>query len=510
MLKYSKFLFTNILTKKSFWITLIISLLTITILGVLEIKNDNLHKRSVVTAITTYNKFLPFLFTTLLSSLLVLYIFKNGERDGSELLIISKPLYRWQIVAGKFFVLIVMIVMIELIFFIDTFSYVQTDVYGLQSERFRFAGSLAIGGLIIQLIISSFLVLIALITGRVALLTIGVVGGAIIPISSMIIAPISGGTPRIRLGEVSAKMDHRIVVTSEINKLVDDIYSTKGNLPSKPTDEEYEKYLDKLKIKVRRTSQDKPFLVVSTDPNRIKDAKKYNDELWYDKAMYGDMWFQWSGFYDIIMGENYIDGNKIQRWYQTQKIVDFDKKYSFDPADKITLGDGTKLSDIFITTNIGSLNNENFNIEKILNVVKRANDPNEEIYKIFHNASYNDGTRDVDSFEERLERIKALLSNHDYDRTNYTTWVTLKLIVKQMGNNYVPVKFLWRHRDLNDNKDMSWYSKRDGMIFKRGDKIAIWAFKPFVKRSTKVYIWTSIAIALMFSTIYIYSKRDFK
>ena len=166
-----------------------------TLMGSFKIMGNNEANHNSTGNLSTNDKFIPYLLSSLITTLVVIFVFKSGQNDGTDLLVASKPVTRVQMIFGKFVVTLLIIMMVQIFVFLITISYIQFDHYSFAKDKIKYSYAIAIGGLIVQFIFSAFVILLSLFVSKVGLLTISIIGSATIPIISMIITPISKATP---------------------------------------------------------------------------------------------------------------------------------------------------------------------------------------------------------------------------------------------------------------------------------------------------------------------------
>lgn len=547
MVKYSKYLFMNIISKKGFWITLLLCVGVILTAGLFSIKNSNSAGNSYVSEISTYSKFIPFVLSTLITCLYIIYIFKHGEQDGTELLIASKPLKRNQIIIGKFIVLILWLLFWQVLLFAITISYTQYDDSALPIERLKFSASISVGGFIVQLILSSFFTFLSKWFSNIAIIIFGTLGATIIPITSMIIAPLSGGqaTNVSRLGVTWNKVTDSSIVTKVTNQ-VELLYDNIDKETDPVKKRELINQLQNADIDTMKTMDDIRITRPTYDEKNIATREAYFRDRWYEKIESFDLWYQWSGFYEIIMGKENISPSSIVKWSIDDYFPNLDKKFSVDPTSTGKLSQAFIIVDqsgpqknkdlvdvypvfqsIFDTTLNGS-NQPTYPIYTYSwNATKKSYD--ETIFKktymnkdgnlVQTNPRILDLFKDATiTFEERMRSIVSLRTE-DLNAINPNDYINYNLVVKKLKEDKTYVepneitiseKILKGSSDVDQQKWVKDNISSHYWLFENGDKIEVWRPYPFIHTSTKVYIWTSIAIFMLIMTIAIYFRRDFK
>ncbi|MCK5867362.1 MAG: ABC transporter permease, partial [Mycoplasmataceae bacterium] len=299
MLKYSKYLLLNIVSKKALWLLLILTIGVSILINFLQIHEYIKRDFKFTASINTYTKMIPFIFGVAFMSMIIVYVFKEGETDGTELMIASKPLSRKDILFGKFFVVGIAIIILMLFNFSLYLGIAQYDTLSSGSSRFRFALSISIGGTIVLIIVSMLLILISSFIGRMGTVALGIVAAAIFPIASDVVAGVSKG----RVGDKSHfSTNMKILNMKSVDELIE-----KQAKKYKDDPDNYELSLSDLSDVKSRQYQ--PATI-----DAAKEFKKYESEVWYQNVVYGDFWYQWNKFYDIFTGDNPLMGQGPMRW----------------------------------------------------------------------------------------------------------------------------------------------------------------------------------------------------
>lgn len=106
-----------------------------------------------------------------------------------ELLSFSKPLLRTQIVTSKFISSIFFILIFHFYSFIVIIIATQTDSPSTSSAKFSFAGSIALGGIIVSLILLAIVILLVMVFKNFyAIVAVFAIGTAILPTISIALA----------------------------------------------------------------------------------------------------------------------------------------------------------------------------------------------------------------------------------------------------------------------------------------------------------------------------------
>lgn len=534
MFKYSKYLFTNIFSKKGFWITLLVSLTVITVVGFLRIKDENERGASAIDEINNDSKFLPFLFASLITTLSVVYTFKDGQQDGSELLISSKPLRRERIILGKFFVLILMIILVQLLIFITIYSFSQFDSYSSSHAKFRYSASIAFGGIIIMLIVGSVSSFLAIYVSRIGLISLGVIASSMIPIVSMIITPISKGSPH-ELSTVR-QTGIRLANANTLSKFesdMDDLYNVKwknlfyngdpinGWNGDMTWDSVHKRFRDD--VDTSEYVKDDDVRVLPQKPLDKETEEKYFAERWYDKVAPFDVWYQWSGFYDILMGKDQVSAFNPIKWELEERVVDYDVRNSLDPNDDPSLDNS--FSKVFLVINQNSLS---WNTFSAYNMPIRINQVIHGGYiDTFTGQKVRDQFNDENvSLEQRLYSIMHIIDPKGSLELRYDELYLYKKVVEGLKAeapavngvypNYKKPKYLLQSYDglstgTNQPRTNSEeLLKHRSFMFIKGDHVKMWIHHKYIQTQTKVLIWSSIAGLIFLLTIGVYLRKDFK
>ncbi|TCG11451.1 ABC transporter permease [Mycoplasma todarodis] len=223
---------------------------------------------------------LPFIISALFVAIKALNIFKDSEEDGTELLIVSKPITRLRIVLGKFASLYTLIFLFSIFAFVIVALISLIDSNATSVQRFEYAASIAFGTFIIQVLLSSIIVFFASVLGKIGTMTLSILIPLILSITSVVLIPLSGATLSSGGGEYTYEY---VKQDKSGNFKVEKMYGYR---------------------KDRDYSQD-----------RIDKHEK----TWYKSAAYFDVWTQLSSFYSIFhTGE--LSPNSLSNWRRTDKV----------------------------------------------------------------------------------------------------------------------------------------------------------------------------------------------
>ena len=534
MLSYSRFLVRNILIKKGIYITVALFAILMIVITYLQIETANEKNMPFLMSISTFTKFYPFLFSSMFTTLIVIYVFKDGEEDGSELLIVSKPLKRSTIISSKFLIVISFMIAFHIFsFFIYLLSGVA-DKLATTKMLFQFAGSLTVGGFVVQLIVLSLVSLLGTIAGRVGTMIFGIMFSAIIPIVSFIITPLSKGQP------VSTNfLKERVFVNANFLQ-----------------DEKLEELED-----VRDVSKVVNYLqIYNTRPNgsekRMEDIQKffedYKSREWFHSVAPLDVWYQWGRFMSIFTSDTTSKKIDVQEWhpatidphYPPGSVIDvrMKPKGQDSPAEdrhvalffdygqlnlneEFSYGDSKKYLDSLLL-DLASLVNKHY----IVNDVWNATEPSTYAEQLSSTPAHTVPMEPLtDSEKMTLKYLERLVSSSSFsDKLNNINLGRHVSLVTKTKMYLETIKFL-KENNINLTGDMGIFNEEElripyifpEIIHHENPDYQQWAFdadkplpifqsKPFISTSIVIAVWCSIMVALLATTIVVYSRRDFK
>ena len=560
IVKYTKYLTRNILIKKAFYISIIISVILMIVVGYLQIHEINKRGQIAILNITTFVKFAPFLFTALFSTLIITYIFKDGETDGSELIIISKPITRFQLLIGKFLTFILFMISFHIFLFGIHAGIGAIDKFASTKDIFNYASSLAIGGFVVQMIYGSIVIIFAAFMAKAGVIAIGITLAAFIPIFSMILTPVAKGQKfgYHKFGENR----HIRLNTKELFGLSQDISSI----------EEREIYdyinLDEM-------------LIIENDGKDAKSQKKayeeYRQDVWYDKASYFDLWYQWGRFMSIFSDNAPLNSTQIVHWYTDKHTItkteenkdSFINNLEFNPAiypgytfnvatitenNKYGTGDYQLLPELITYSSLFSDSNSKWvdDLSKVMNAIilgyARENGiavsviqglesvlptlsfiPNDFVKLIYDRIDIiKDGNlraptikedetwrryKDIIAKPYLLKRIENLgeLGDVLLDRNLPLASSIIMWRLLDNGQKIILKDDLWKKPGyLFEVKDDGTRDYETRFLFKNNETINVFKANDFIDTNGVLIAWSIIGIALLGLSILIYMKRDFK
>ena len=343
MIRYSGYLIKNILKKWVTWAIIAAGVLAIFLLIYVQINELKKYSLRFVDQVNMYTKMIPFIFGISFISMIIVYVFKDGEDDGTELLIISKPIRRTQILLGKFFVVFLFIIFFQIITFITIISVLQYDTYSTGQERVKLALSFFVGGIIISIIASFIVMFIASFLGKIGTISIGIATAALIPIVSSVVV-VAGKGATVKPFNVNLFLLNQKEVDEALKETaIDYIKTHKANIK-----------LNKFLAIDRRHTQ------IFTE-NQMPEYEKYKSTSWYEYASYVDLWYQWGSFYDVLSDKkNPVSGVPI-KWSVEKEIMHI----SDDEAMAVSKDTGKN-----IATTVNTLTAVNVEPQRIINALE--------------------------------------------------------------------------------------------------------------------------------------------
>lgn len=365
---------------------LFFSIIVIFLINYIQIDYYNSRSFKFTIQPNEFLKMIPFIFSIAFIAQLIIHIFKDGEDDGTELLIVSKPIKRYKIIIGRFIIIIMWILFFNLILFISYFSIIQLDKYSNLIEKANFSLSMSIGNIIVCLIASFIILFIASFLGKIGTISICIGVAAIVPILSQIIyqttrphrivppiEPASSLVNQDKLDSTIIKKLDEYNYNNQINIDFDDVYD-QDILFFQPLSPYYE---DRVREKI------------ATDK--------------YKTVSHFDLWNQWSQFYNMLLPTPKLFSPIEYRikWGVENKKISLPKEYSIESTES-----GTPL---FYTIQILSFNDKTIRqmIDSLKNIFKR----NHKTYFITSENIKNKVGNSLPSYAD-VEKLQSLEENN--------------------------------------------------------------------------------------------------
>lgn len=447
---------------------------------------------------------LNFILAIVFSILTIAHVFKEGEEDGSELMVVAKPLTRIEIILGKFLTVLLMIIGYQIIMLLSyalTMSTIDVKDDITTSLKTKWVWSQFIGGFIIQIIASSLIIILSSVLGKVKTIVVGILLTAIFPIASMITQLIGGGMNDRTLG--------RRLISYNVSDTNDDI-----------------KWDDNIYL-------DQNFIIGSEDAKAddLKDFDDYQDKLWYDTVSYFDVFYHWSRFYEVFMGDygTLGDNAKLEK---VSTNIDISKDpnhftvadenliylYNYSPNsnredventltriknDALDIASGIKGNTIFkdILT-AAQFNNVDMTFVKQLSIISAYKSRQNRFDEISRNTSNEFGNA-AEQKTAMINTIEDFISNYTiHDDIDNSIYFIYQLIAND------PSVTLATPSKLSDPNET--FKLQEFNIYTNDDFEYKIVSKPFVSTSAVIIIWIILGIALLGGSIWIYMRRDFK
>lgn len=463
--RYLHFLAKTYFKKAGPYITMAFGVGSFLLLMLPLINSANSELAPGIGSISTFTKFFPFLFSTLFSAISVNHIFKEGELDGSELIIVAKPLTRAQIIITKFLMLFLVIGMYQIIVTLGYMVAAASDSLATGDQKIKFIASLAVGGLIVQIIAAMVIVMISSVLGKVGTTVVSILFAAIVPIVSFTLSPLGKGQgfSVINQGMV------RNTITME-NDDASNIVTSSSNV------------------------------YYNVEQQQDKDNySAYNDKLWYDKAAYGDIWYQWGRFYSMFT-DSKNNESLVQRWKTGTVTVTKGNSLALKVKH-----DATHI-DEWIIVNKSSISDGKILPGKVQNG-----------YKYYTNSANQADVTNLKSLplNERINAINTKIKNIDSSQdspVNYLASTIVEYKLEQLTTYALPSSLVPANNSGAALSATDYHSVFSDSVelYKVGSKINTLISEDFISTTSVTIGWSFIAILLIGGSMIIFFRRDFK
>lgn len=288
-------------------------LLNLTIIP-LVVKHNNVDGyQSYVNSSAWALLILQFVFSTLHTTFSIMVIFKEGESNGTDLILFSKPFKRYQIILSRFLSLFLTLIAFQFLSFFIVALSLLGDQGASSNDILMCSFSISFGGLVIQLIVASIILAISTFIGKIGTMTIGMIMSFLIPCLSAVLVPTTNGNssfPGISQsssvvvfdGNNDYFVDPDTLTLYGGNVLIDD------NKDGTITSEE----------------------AWGTGGEFERQFVSYYGMTSYDIAKYFDVWYQWSGMFNIFRNINSTDLGRIERVDTKRVEIDNSKFNTID------------------------------------------------------------------------------------------------------------------------------------------------------------------------------------
>ena len=208
----------------------------------------------------------PFFGLSFYATIIAIHLFKDHEKDGTELLVISKPLSRKNILLAKFFVLFSLIIAMHFLYFFGMLVATSADTKASMHDKVMPAVSVLVGGFVISTLIASIAIFFSCFIGSLGTLFVTASIVAIFPIAGIVLQQTVRGQHYGNSAKTFAGLNADGTLMEDSSSIYQ--FPPEGGIHGELTqDEIYQKYK--------------------------KDDK-------YASASYGDVWYQWSQFYSVF------------------------------------------------------------------------------------------------------------------------------------------------------------------------------------------------------------------
>ncbi|NQZ29512.1 MAG: ABC transporter permease [Mycoplasmatales bacterium] len=406
---------------------------------------------------------LPFIVTAIFVAIKALNIFKDSEEDGTELLIVSKPITRFKVVLGKFVSLYSLMFLFSMFTFIIVSLITLIDKNATSMQRIEFAASIAFGTLIVQFLLSSIIVFFASVLGKIGTMTLSILIPLIVSIASTILIPMSNS----KLEVFGNNFTHSYVSKDKNGEFkISKIYGYK----------EYK----------------------NDDNDNAKKQLKNHESSWYKTAAYFDVWTQLSSFYSIFQEGNPTP-NSLSKWKETNKRVDI--RNIIDP--QTIYKDPTSGKVYYIDVQRTNENHTQKNNLKLLNTAK----------DLYPNVANNVASQ-LNSLVQPLEStsflkdITKIINQNNYNFTDQDGKMISLYVLINILNDHKINKSLDKIVDGGINTLT--YSNFISSISDDLKDIAVIEGKPYVPKALVYTMWLFIAFGVGALVMVRYMRRDFK
>ncbi len=448
MLKYTRYLLRSSFRKLS---TILIPLgLALIFGGTLGIQiANNKSDISTIDGLLAYYYLFPFIFGPLYVATKALTIFKDGEEDGTELIIVAKPIKRIKIIFAKFLTLYVHILFFSVFIFLLGIIVAATDGNASGLQKINFAGSLFVGNLVITIIMSSIITFIASSYGKIATLVTAIMIPFVFSITSFILAPLGNGQI------VSVGRQENAVV---IKNNGDTTYTSNR--------------------------------VYDKDGKTIKEAIEEQEKGWYKNAAYIDVYQQLIKFYSLFQSKNssLID---VTSW---KKHVD--NEFAKD-AMKLNIN-GKEYSLIYFRPE--GQKSKAINNDVINSNIQDAKD-------LYSDKTLWDGMNTWDSYKTAVTKMAINIKSFEWkdssERNNELAKIPAfnYLLARKYKENSAAFNVaFWKNPETLSQVG----------LFESSKGIDYYTETPWVNPIIVYVLWSTIAISLSGLVVFKYLKRDFK
>ncbi|MCP4336838.1 MAG: ABC transporter permease [Mycoplasma sp.] len=479
MIKYTRYLLLLTAKKVS---TYLIPILFLVIFGGMLIGTIKYGvaytKSSVVANLGTLQYIIPFIFTPLYLVTKGLNIFKEGEKDGTELMIVAKPITRIKVVFSKFLALFIHILLFSLFVFVFSALISIMDSNSSSSQKIRFSASLGFGTFIISLLMASLIVIMVSTFGGVGALVFSMLVPFVFSIMSTILIPLTGA--QVHMKETS--IAYRAIIND------------RGEVSYKK-----EKIYDSSIIDNSNYARE----------NILDDLVKEQHKSSYKTIAYFDVFAQLSSFFNIFQNSNSMHG--LNYW----------RKHSDNFSDneylKVKLGKDNKTKKEYVFS-FGFSNSKEWGVD--LNVIKKQfkdiNDHFEDYKKTITDSLNSTLKQNVDNGSLTIDDMEDTISNNYKTMTRQSKMYLIIKWIKEEPNSqlFSNKNFFHYYGDLNQ-KEKAKYGEfiESDFLIPLDDTLngkVYYTLEPWVNKAGLYTVWILIAITFSGLVLFKYMNTDFK
>ena len=514
MLSYSRYLVLNLIRKKSIYLLMAFYLFINILMVAIRSVEQNKGGESFIKTIDMYTMFFPFLLSTCFSLLIIIYNFKLTEKDGSDLLICSKPIRRISMFSAKFLILILSMILFQIFAFMALLIAACFDKEANSEQIVTFASSMSVGGFVVQMIIASILVISAAFLNITSIISVGLLFSAVIPVASTVISTISEAKPTRFWSPETAITDLRALEVDENN--LENEYQENKNL-SDSIDREYSYNAE---------------IGPASSVSHFYDWQRRN---WYRKFAPFDIWYQWSGIMNMFRPERTNNmGTDIQDWYTARGLLSLPDAYSMEVEFEIS-GQTVKHKFALFSSmwwlKYGDQNNVRSDElgNTIPSIVRDYKALEQKGYITYDNSRKTVPTAPITENQKRLlAKIKDFNTEANfvdrYEKLNYPGmnilghyrffYYIFQKMKEHTKNNQVfsvytetvPGKSEWV-----DYKRPSDMTRNPQSTLMRIDKpVALYVSEPYIDRKMIYEVWLITLGILMLISALVYTRKEFK
>lgn len=312
MYRYTNFLFATLIRKTRLyivWLLGIASVITITVL-ILQLSIERNHKPEIQTpyltakisdpTLTIFLFYLPFIFTVIFNILVILHIFKSGEKSGIDLLMSTKPILRKTTILSKFIAWLVSALLFAISLGVVASLTGLSYGHSSASEIFEYGVSYIVGSILISLIIGSITIFISAFLNGLSTLLIATTLSFVAPVLTVVM--------QITLSPNYDEEDlynYSIVVRDNEKTDVDKILETGHDINLHDLAKEPGKlYTSSPKGPIRENGS--PYYVDAegndSNAEQLQGTKilRSSETNKYRQLSYIDIWYQWSKLFSLF------------------------------------------------------------------------------------------------------------------------------------------------------------------------------------------------------------------